>query len=141
MPAPLSIDLRLRIVDGVVAGGSVRGVAARFEVSPSTVSKISQLWRESGSVVAKPMGGDRRSQKTEGHGEYILALVSETPDITLDEIGAKLLAEKIVVGRTSIWRLLERHDLSFKKNRTRQRARTRRRGRGTQALEGATTEP
>ena len=141
MPKPLSMDLRLRIVAGVLDGGRMRSVAARFEVSVSSVSKLSKLLRESGSVAPKPMGGDRRSQKSAAHGGRILALVCETPDMTLNEIGANLSAQGIVVGRTSIWRLLERHDLSFKKNRARQRARTRRRGRGAQALEGGSAGP
>ncbi len=141
MPKPLSMDIRLRIVDGVVAGGSVRGVAARYDVSPSTVSNISRLWRETGSVEPKPMGGDRRSHENESHGARILELVSQTPDMTIDEIGVNLLQDEVTVGRTSIWRLLERHDLSFKKNRARQRARARQRGRGAQALERKAAEP
>lgn len=141
MPKPLSMDLRLRIVDGVLAGDSVRGVAARFKVSPSSVSKLSQLLRATGSLVPKPMGGDRRSRENEAHAGRILELVCKTPDMTLDEIGADLLQDEVMVGRTSIWRLLKRHDLSFKKNRARQRARTQRRGRGAQALEGEPGKP
>ena len=81
MPRPLSLDLRWRIVDAVTAGGSVRAVASRFAVSPSSVSNISRLWRATGDVTPKPMGGDRRSHNIEAHGARLLALVSETPDM------------------------------------------------------------
>ena len=92
MPKPLSIDLRERIVSAVDAGESIRSVAAHYAVSPSAVSKISRLWRRTGSVAPKPMGGDRRSHRTEAHGVEILGLVSERPDITLDEIREALCA-------------------------------------------------
>ena len=72
MPKPLSKDLRHRIVAAVEAGGGMRAVAARYDVSPSSVSNISRLWRATGSIAAKPMGGDRRSHKTEAHGAQIL---------------------------------------------------------------------
>ena len=135
MPNPLSQDLRHRIVDAVEAGGSLRGVAVRYNVSPSSVSNISRLWRATGSIAPKPVGGDRRSHETEAHGARILALVSQTPDITLDEIRAVLRDDGVSVGRISIWRFLERHGLSFKKNRARRRAGARRCGRGANALE------
>ena len=135
MPKPLSKDLRHRIVAAVEAGGGMRAVAARYDVSPSSVSNISRLWRTTGSIAAKPMGGDWRSHKTEAHGAQILALVSQAPDITLDAIQAALRNTGAAVGRISIWRLLERHDLSFKKNRARRRARAPRRHRGANLLE------
>lgn len=134
MPKPLSIDLRERIVSAVDAGESIRSVAAHYAVSPSAVSKISRLWRRTGSVAPKPMGGDRRSHRTEAHGVEILGLVSERPDITLDEIREALCADGVAVGRGSIWRFLARRGLSFKKNRARRRAGASRRGQGAREL-------
>jgi len=122
MPKPLSIDLRERIVCAVEAGETIRAVAARYAVSASAVSKISQLWRRTGSVAPKPMGGDRRSHRTEARGADILGLVSQTPDITLDEIREALCTDGVAVGRSSVWRFLDRRGLSFKKNRARRRA-------------------
>jgi hypothetical protein len=50
----------------------------------------------------------------------LLDLVSAEPDLTLDEIGARLTsAETLKVGRTSIWRFYERHSITFKKNTAR----------------------
>ena len=135
MPTPLSIDLRQRIVAAVDGGASIREVAARYCVSPSSVSRISRWWRSTGSVAPKPMGGDRRSHVTEAYGALILALVSRTPDITLNEIGAALRDEGVSVGRVSIWRLLNRRGLSVKKNRARRRAGARRRRGSADTLE------
>jgi len=40
MPAPLSRDLRERIVEAIEGGSSMRGAAARFAVSPSSAIKL-----------------------------------------------------------------------------------------------------
>jgi len=50
-------------------------------------------------------GGDRRSDRIERQAEFILATVAETPDITLDELREKLIAERgVSFGTTTIWR-------------------------------------
>ena len=59
----------------------------------------------------------------EAHAEEILALVDETPDITLGEIAAHLDAgHGLTVAQSTVWRLLDRHGMTFKKNRARLRA-------------------
>ena len=45
----------------------------------------------------------------------ILALVTEHPDWTLEEILAAMHKQGIPGSRTALWRFLERHDLTFKK--------------------------
>ncbi len=42
MPAPMSMDLRLRIVQVVESGSSIRGAAGRFAVSASAAIKLMQ---------------------------------------------------------------------------------------------------
>ena len=49
MTAPISNDLRERVVSAVLSGESVRAVAARFEVGASSVVKWSQRYRATGS--------------------------------------------------------------------------------------------
>src|ERR1700688_1179500 len=82
MPAPLSRDLRERIVDAVESGSSMREAAARFAVSPSSAIKLMARLRATGSVAPARYGGPRRP-----------ALVAEQPDITLAEIQAEIQAE------------------------------------------------
>ena len=122
MTRPLSKDLRERVISAVEGGQSRRAAARRFGVAASTAVKWVADWRREGRVEAKPLGGDRHSHRMEAHAADILALVEETPDITLAEI-AEHLAEVhgLRVAPSTVWRLLDRHGLTFKKNRARKR--------------------
>ncbi|MEZ5888763.1 MAG: IS630 family transposase [Paracoccaceae bacterium] len=116
MALALSDDLRCRVVAAVEGGMSCRAAAARFGVAPSTAIKWLQQWRGTGSVQPRPRGGDKRSHRVEAHAASILALIGETPDITLAEIVAHLLEQHdLTVAPSTVWRLLDRHGLSFKK--------------------------
>ena len=90
MTKPLSNDLRERLVSAVDSGLSRRSAARRFGVAASTAIKWVNRWRRTGDVGPRPQGGDHRSHRIEAHAEEILALVDETPDITLGEIAAHL---------------------------------------------------
>jgi transposase len=58
----------------------------------------------------------------ECHAEEILTLIEETPDMTLSELCAYLeRAHGLKVAQSTVWRLLDRHSMTFKKNRARQR--------------------
>ena len=105
----------MRLVGAVETGGTIRAVGERFGVAPSSVSKIHQRWRQTGSVTAAPMGGDRRSGATEAYGPCILALLEAQPDLTLGPTGA-------APSRVSIWRFFRRHGISVKNNGARGRA-------------------
>ena len=123
MTQPLSNDLRKRLVSAVETGMTRRSAAQRFGVAASTAIKWADQWRRTGDVRPKPRGGDHRSQRIEAHAEEILALIEETPDITLAEMAEHLdEAHGLVVAQSTIWRLLDRRAMTFKKKRTRQRA-------------------
>ena len=122
MTKPLSIDLRERLVSAVDGGMSRRSAAERFGVAVSTAIKWVDRWRQSGDVRPRPLGGDKRSHRIEAHAGEILALIEATPDITLGEIAAHLeQTHGLKVAPSTVWRLLDRHDMTFKKNRARQR--------------------
>ncbi|MDB5770379.1 MAG: hypothetical protein JWM42_753 [Burkholderia sp.] len=57
MTAPLSQDLRRRLVRAVDAGSSAREAARRFEVSASAAIKLMQRVRETGSTQPARIGG------------------------------------------------------------------------------------
>jgi len=57
MPAPLSRDLRERIIAAVESGSSMRGAAARFAVSASSAIKLMARVRATGSVAPAPTVG------------------------------------------------------------------------------------
>jgi transposase len=135
MAKPLSEDLRMRVVRAVEGGMSRRAAAERFGVSPASAVRFVKEWRESGATSAKPQGGDQRSHRIEAHREVILGAIKAKPDLTLTEI-ADMLESKLGASfaPSSIWRFLDRHAITFKKNRARRRAGSARRGRGSPGL-------
>ena len=91
MARALSDDLRRRVVAAVVEDGmSRRGAAKQFGVAPSTAIKWVDAFLRTGSWQPGRQGGDRRSQRIEAHAAALLALIEETPDMTLAEITAHL---------------------------------------------------
>ena len=113
MPRAYSQDLRERVIGAVEAGASCREAAAVFEVSPSSAIRWVALWRRTGTVAAKPVGGKR--SPVDAHKELLLALIAAEPDLTLEEIRGKLRQHGIVVSASMVWRFFDRHDISFKK--------------------------
>jgi transposase len=123
MTRALSIDLRERLISAVEGGQSRRAAAERFGVAASTAIKWVDRWRRTGHVRPRPQGGDKRSQPIEAHATEIMALVGERPDISLAEIAVYLdEMHGLRVALSTVWRLLDRHGMTFKKNRARQRA-------------------
>jgi transposase len=123
MTRPLSNDIRGRLVSAVEGGMTRRSAAKRFGIAASTAIKWVDQWRRTGDVGPRPQGGDQRSHRLEAHAEEILGLVEETPDITLSELAEHLdEVHGLKAAQSTIWRLLDRHGMTFKKNRARQRA-------------------
>src|SRR5215469_5051963 len=124
MARPYSQDLRMRVVEAVEGGASRREVAELYGISPSVVVIWMQRWKETGSIEAKQSGGS--VSPLDEHAGFLLALIVEQPDMTLDEIVAAMSRAGIEGSRTSVWRFYERHEISFKKNFVRSRAKARR---------------
>src|SRR3712207_8331359 len=100
MTAPLSQDLRERIVRAIEGGSSIRQAAARYEVSPSAAVKLMRRVRETGSTAPARIGGHRRPV-LEPHADVVRALVDAKTDITLAEIRAEL-HERGKIGRAHV---------------------------------------
>lgn len=123
MSHALSTDLRHRLVVAVENGMSRRSAAKRYGVSPSTAIRWVNQWFQEGHVDPAPQGGDNRSQRMEVHADEVLALIDATPDITLSELTEHLQkAHGLRVSQSTVWRLLDRHGMTFKKNSARKRA-------------------
>lgn len=133
MPRPYSIDLRGRVISDVETGASRREAAERYGLSPSVVVIWMQRFEETGSVAAKPSGGS--TSPLEAHAEFLLGLIRQKPDLTLDEIVATMRKQKIAGSRSAVWRFFDRRNISFKKNSVRGGAEARRRGPRAGALE------
>ena len=117
MAQALSDDLRRRVVTAVMEGGmSRRAAAQRFGIAPSTAIKWVDAWRRTGSYRPRRQGGDRRSQRIEARASAVLALIEETPDMTLAEIAAHLEnGHGLRVSQSTVWRFFHRRGITFKK--------------------------
>ncbi len=116
MTAPLSRDLRERIVRAVADGSSIRQAAARFAVSPSAAIKLMQRLRQTGSTAPAKIGGYRRPL-LEPYADRLREMVSEKKGITLREIQARLSERGVRVALSTIAEMLQRIDQSHKKSR------------------------
>jgi transposase len=123
MGKPLSLDLRSRLVAAVSGGMSRRSAADRFGVSAASAVRWAAAVKTTGSVAAKPQGGDTRSHRVEAFSAVILAAVAGQKDISLVELAELLRTEHgVSFGASTVWRCLDRHDMTFKKNSARSRA-------------------
>src|SRR6266566_10021501 len=113
MPKAYSGDLRERVIEAVETGASRREAAERFEVSVSSAVKWLQRWRERRSARPKPRGGS--ISPLEEFAAEVLALIAERPDLTLVETVAELRKRRIKTSRSSLWRFLDRHNITLKK--------------------------
>src|SRR3546814_11776804 len=68
MTAPLSQDLRKRLVAAVAEGSSARAAAARFQVSPAAAVSIVRRARATGSTAPARIGGYRTEERRVGKG-------------------------------------------------------------------------
>jgi transposase len=116
MAAPLSQDLRRRLVRAVEQGSSAREAATRFAVSASAAIKLVRRVRETGSTEPAKIGGYRKPLLT-GHEDLLRELTAARKGITLAEIRDALIARRITPGSlTTIWSTLRRLGLTHKKS-------------------------
>jgi transposase len=114
MPNPYSVELRERVIARVESGASRREAAEHFEISPSAAVKWLQRWRDAGSAMAIPHGGS--TSPLEKRANWLLALIAEQPDLTLDEVLVAMRKRRIAGSRTALWRFFARHKITFKKS-------------------------
>jgi len=88
---PLSNDLRERILKAIDnREGSRRKLAARFCVNPSTITRLLQLRRQTGSFDPRPHAGGVTPTLDHDALERLRKLVEETPDATLETLKQKM---------------------------------------------------
>lgn len=115
MGAPLSIDLRRRVVGAVEDEGmSCRGAAARFQVAIRTAVRWVNDYRASGRLGPGKMGNPSPPKLTP-HRETVLAVLEAQPDCTIEGLRHELAERGIVVGYGSIRRFFEREGITRKK--------------------------
>src|SRR3954454_15933844 len=110
---PLSNDLRRRILDAIDnREGSRRKLAARFKVNVSTITRLLQLRRDTGSFEPRPHGGGVAPTLDRDGLERLRKLVEEAPDATLEALKQRL---GVSGSRMIICRALQKLGLPLKK--------------------------
>lgn len=116
-----SMDLRERLVAGRQRGQSAAELASLFSLSKRTVERYWSRQQQAGTVSPKQRGGYRRSRLA-AHDEHLRNWITLQPDVTLEEIRARLERELgVSIGLTALWHRLEKLGLSYKKNAARRR--------------------
>ncbi len=110
--APLSLDLRQRVVAAVIAGESCRLVAVRFDVAAKTVALWTKRYRETGSVAPpEKTSGRRRPSRLDPHRDFIAARIGQTPRPTVRQLVDDLAGRGVATSYGAVWRFLRREGL------------------------------
>ena len=117
---PYSIDLRQRVLDAYQAGeGSMKAIAARFDVSVGFIKNLRRLHATTGSLEPRPHRVGR-PRAIDARGEAaLLELLAERNDRILREL-VTLLQERYAIRSsiTSVHAALARMGVSRKKRRS-----------------------
>jgi len=117
MGRAVSSDLRIRMVRGIAAGKSRRGVAAQFEVAPSTAVRVQARYAATGSVEAARQGRPKGFGKLGTYRAILIEEVKDRPDITMPDLATWLEAEHgLTVDPSNLSKLLCKAGFSYKKN-------------------------
>lgn len=114
MARAYSLDLRERVVAAVMDGASVRSVASRYGLAPSSVARWSRHYRQTGSFAPGKMGG-HRPVLLEPHRDFIIERLKQTSHMTTSRLQRELAARGVIVCQDTVWRFLRRQGLRFKK--------------------------
>ena len=117
MSRPYSLDLRERVVACVEKEGlSRRQTASRFDVGISTVVKWVRLYRETGSVSPRQIGGYKPRRIAGTHHDW-LVVRCRSGDFTLQGLVRELADRGLKVDYRSVWNFVHEQGLSYKKRR------------------------
>jgi transposase len=115
MARALSDDLRLRVLKAADDGMSARRAAARFGVGVS--SAIRWIARAKTGELTPRTQGRRRASSLDAHEAFIIGMIGERKDITLNEMVERLFAEQSVqISRSALSAWLRGHGWTFKKS-------------------------
>jgi transposase len=107
-------DLRSRVLAASRDGMSARVAAARFGIGISTAIAWIASARQGQMTPAKQ--GRRGGSRLDAHGDFIVGLIKEEKDITLNEMVLRLAEEKAVsIGRSALDVWLRKRGWTFKK--------------------------
>lgn len=119
MPAALSLDLRRRIVQAHLDGeASARALAQRFAVSESTVRRLLERHRTSGSIAPTQQKYGRTPRIQEEHRALFEGWLKQNVSSTQGELARRFTEETgIAVSQQTVSRSLARLRVTRKKSR------------------------
>ena len=86
MPAPLSRDIRERIIKAKERGDRNSKIARELQVSNSAVGRLLMLQAETGSIEPRPLNNGRKARLDGEMLRRLQAKIEVQPDITLREL-------------------------------------------------------
>ena len=121
MPAPLSDDLRQRVIDAWRQGqGTLEQLAETFRIGRTTLRRWVDRFRTTGSVDPLPHGGGHPSLIPPDSLGIVMTLVEEHNDATLPQLAQDYSAcTDQPVSCSTLGRALKRLDITRKKKRPR----------------------
>ncbi|CAM5335536.1 putative transposase [Aquamicrobium terrae] len=115
MGRALSEDLRSRVLKASDEGMSARQAAAHFGVGVS--SAIRWIARAKIGELAPRPQGRRRGSSLDAHEAFIVGLIDDRKDITLNEMVERLVvAQSVQISRSALSAWLRSHGWTFKKS-------------------------
>lgn len=117
-----SNDLRRKIINAYINREcSYRQLALKFSVSLSFVQTLINRYQDIGRIEPLPHGGGQKPKINQKYSEVLQKLVTENNDSTLEELCEIFQAKtQIKVSRATMGRILQRLELTRKKNFARQ---------------------
>ena len=114
MPAPLSNDIRKRIIDAKKRGDTHNKISEDLQISVSAVTRILALYRETNSYEPRPLNNGRKSCLSEEQMQQVLKKIEEQPDITLQELIDEF---DLPITPGGLSKKLKKLNLTYKKKR------------------------
>jgi transposase len=138
MPAPLSRDIRKRIIETKENGDSIHKIAREKGVGVNTIACLLRLYRETGSYEPRPLNNGRKPRLDTETLRKIEKRIKEQPDITLYELKEELA---LPVSLPALCKTINgKLGLRRKKNGTRGRATQKGRSPQTESMEETSTK-
>lgn len=115
MARALSDDLRSRALKASAAGMSARQTAGRFGVGVSTAIRWITRARD-GEPTSRPQGWSRPSA-LDAHEAFVIEMIDDRKDVTLDEMVGRLSTEQqVTISRSALGAWLRGRGRTFKKS-------------------------
>ena len=120
MPAPLSEDMRQRIIHAVHdLKYSYAKAAKELQTSQATVKRVYKRWVNTGSAAAKPMGGNRVPALGQAQLDFLEVQLDQSDTaVTLETLQVRMNTEfGTLYSISSIWRYITQK-LQYRLKRT-----------------------